>query len=31
MDEPVSFEICLEGCGAGEIGDGQISEDRRAA
>src|SRR5216684_4420991 len=27
-DEPVSFVLCLEGCGAGEIGDGQINEDR---
>jgi hypothetical protein len=25
---PVSFVLCLEGGGAGEIGDGQINEDR---
>jgi hypothetical protein len=27
-DEPVAFVLCLEGGGAGEIGDGQINEDR---
>jgi len=27
-DEPVSLVPCLEGFGAGEIGDRQINEDR---